>query len=796
MNRGTGIAILVIVTFGVGFLVGHFSNLGAPPSTAPAPPPVPGPQAAPEAPKAPQAPQAAKPAPTPAPAPKAVPAVPSLPPLAGNILVDGGFESAFPGGPDQHGNPFNDWGGWKWEGNCERLADFNIKHSGKSSALYIGHDACMIANIQKLELTPGSYKLTGYARAAGLNGGKFGQGMNIALEGQALGEKPYGLPMGTYGWTKFEIVWNVPAAETANLYTYMYGIGRFWLDDLSLVKLAAPEKEGLTVAPQPEEKLFEYSGADAVKCLSCGKDIAPDADVCAVCGSSQKALQEAARKAAEEKRIADERRRAAAEAAAKLPERLIRDGGFEKMYDRPDPNGNAFEEWGGWLAEGKATRGADTQVKHSGKASAVLTGTNPCHIWHGQELVTEAGWYKLTGYIRSDAKPGKWGQTAVVAFEADDKTLGSDQLPSGTYNWRKFERIYHFDQKYSPNRLYLYMYGDGKVWFDDLTMEKLEGENLKEGLTLSNPEPAGDAAAPPPAATAVGDASAWPAAQPYPPVGSIHLWQYTPPADPNQEPFDYGLYITPPWPDGGQLRINFPEHLEYNPGSRGILRYSDKNPKGHWVVAADGMSARLDVESVTAPGVFVKGQATVVAKDRVEVVMEIINRTQFPLGSVFPLYCFHYQPLKGFPQWKDNFAHTLILKDGRVVALANVPTEKADTTRKAAPVRGCPQRDLGLAAKMGGLIPGEVDAALIAVTALEGPHKLVLGWTPGKNVFSNSAIPCVHADPYYGTIAPGASASGKAVILLTDEPLEKTMKGLAEEGVGAYHSTTGSAALP
>src|SRR5436190_495637 len=52
--------------------------------------------------------------------------------------------------------------------------------------------------------------------------------------------------------------------------------------------------------------------------------------------------------------------------------------------------------------------------------------------------------------------------------------------------------------------------------------------------------------------------------------------------------YAYGLTVLPPWADGGRLVVNFPEHLEYESRGMGILRYSDKEPRGHWEVSADG----------------------------------------------------------------------------------------------------------------------------------------------------------------------------------------------------------------
>jgi hypothetical protein len=52
---------------------------------------------------------------------------------AQNLLQDGGFEQ-FLDQPDEGGNPFRAWSGWKWEGNCRRVGDTAIKHAGQASA--------------------------------------------------------------------------------------------------------------------------------------------------------------------------------------------------------------------------------------------------------------------------------------------------------------------------------------------------------------------------------------------------------------------------------------------------------------------------------------------------------------------------------------------------------------------------------------------------------------------------------------------------------------------------------------
>jgi hypothetical protein len=61
----------------------------------------------------------------------------------------------------------------------------------------------------------------------------------------------------------------------------------------------------------------------------------------------------------------------------------------------------------------------------------------------------------------------------------------------------------------------------------------------------------------------------------------------------------------------------------------------------------------------------------------------------------------------------------------------------------------------------------------------------VVAWTPGQKLLANASIPCLHADPYYGTIMPGASASATGIILFTEASLEGVVGELRKAGAGA-----------
>ena len=94
---------------------------------------------------------------------------------------------------------------------------------------------------------------------------------------------------------------------------------------------------------------------------------------------------------------------------------------------------------------------------------------------------------------------------------------------------------------------------------------------------------------------------------------------------------------------------------------------------------------------------------------------------------------------------------------GRVTALADIATEKADAIAKAAPVKGVSPYRFEFSKKRGGHIDKPLDLALSAITSKDGQRAVILYAPVGKSVLSNLQIPCLHADPYFGQIMPGES---------------------------------------
>lgn len=244
----------------------------------------------------------------------------------------------------------------------------------------------------------------------------------------------------------------------------------------------------------------------------------------------------------------------------------------------------------------------------------------------------------------------------------------------------------------------------------------------------------------------------------------------------------YGLNVTPPWPDGGSIFINLPEHLWYMPDTKGIARHHDMR-KNVWQISKDGTTASYNVESVLEPGVRLSVNARA-RKDRVHFEMTITNNSTVFLKSIGALFCFQYKHLKGFPPaLTDNFAHTFIDMDGKSVALKDIIVKNMDAKARMAQVKDCKDESNWWAEKMGGMIDQRIDMALTALTSSTDDRKVIVSWTPGKSILSNFFIPCIHGDPCIGDLAQGESRTVKGVLIFTHDSIESVINELSKQAI-------------
>lgn len=255
-------------------------------------------------------------------------------------------------------------------------------------------------------------------------------------------------------------------------------------------------------------------------------------------------------------------------------------------------------------------------------------------------------------------------------------------------------------------------------------------------------------------------------------------------SDIRDERLTYGLMINSPWEDGGELKLLFPEHLEYNPVGNTILRHYDSIPIP-WIISPDGKQASYRVESLALENVFVEAFVRTIAEDEfslpvtgVKLAMKITNNGEKTLPVIRPLICMQYSGLNGFPRSnQENYKHNFVIMDDEIVSLAVLPTENENTTFKGCVVKGCPQHDTR-AEKAGGLIQKEMDLALSIVSSMDNTKKVVTFWTPGKSMIANANIPCMHADPYFGTLKRGEEAYAEGYIIFTDKEIEPVVQYL------------------
>ncbi|MBK8503156.1 MAG: hypothetical protein IPL46_13625 [Saprospiraceae bacterium] len=237
----------------------------------------------------------------------------------------------------------------------------------------------------------------------------------------------------------------------------------------------------------------------------------------------------------------------------------------------------------------------------------------------------------------------------------------------------------------------------------------------------------------------------------------------------------YGINIKPPWPDGGSFFVNLPEHLEYMPGTKGIARHHDQRLNA-WEASSDSTKAHYSVESLTEPGVFfsVKAQAD---NHRVTFEMSMTNSSDKDLDSIRPLFCFQYNLLKGFPEKRaNNFEHTYVVIDGKPISVASLNVRDSSAIARMAQVTDCPDEHNWWAEDMGGLIDQKLDVAYTILTSMKDDRKIILRWKPGKNLLTNAAIPCIHADPCIGDLPPGASSTVYGELIFTRVPLERILE--------------------
>ena len=273
-----------------------------------------------------------------------------------------------------------------------------------------------------------------------------------------------------------------------------------------------------------------------------------------------------------------------------------------------------------------------------------------------------------------------------------------------------------------------------------------------------------------------------------PPVSTIKISPLLKTGGDRGEACAYSLRVASPWPDGGYFTVNYPEHLEYGPVGYTITRYSDARPSA-WQVEREGKLVHYDVDSIPGRGVRgvkVASRVTVIEPDRLSFSLKITNNSRGKtLDNVKPLLCFQYKHLTGFGAFGGkNFKHTWVVVDGKITALADIATEKANPSVKGATVKGVKPFRYDFAKKNGGYIDKFLDLGLSVITSADDERALIIYAPVGKSMLSNRWIPCLHSDPHFGHIKPGESVERIQHVIFAGEDWRAVVKKIVAEHKG------------
>jgi len=201
-----------------------------------------------------------------------------------NLLENSSFEITKD--KDQFGWVFPNWGGWKYEGDCDFRVG-QIAHSGKHSCLLFGGAGPKIRSVQNVELPPGRYKITAYLRGLDIGAGLWNGTTEFMFADKYFSLKKNG----TFGWTKLTYVADLAEKKQAGPSFGLWAPGYFWIDDVSLVKVG--NEVPLTAEPVLGEEESPIAppgefGPDAVRCAECGYKNMPAWKSCYACGAPLK----------------------------------------------------------------------------------------------------------------------------------------------------------------------------------------------------------------------------------------------------------------------------------------------------------------------------------------------------------------------------------------------------------------------------------------------------------------------------------------------------------------------------
>jgi len=212
---------------------------------------------------------------------------------AANLMPDPSIEAVQQ--ENQFGVPFAMWGGWIFEGS-PGFRNGKVARTGSTCAEIIGAQGGKIRLYSPtITVEPGRYRFACYIRGLDIGVHTWGLSEDFSF----ADDQYYPLKKtGTFGWTRLEIVKDVPAKQEIVARIGLWAPGRLWVDDAELVRVG--DDVPLTEAPVlgEEEKPIappgELDAATAVRCPDCGYRNMLAWGTCYVCGEDLTAATQVA----------------------------------------------------------------------------------------------------------------------------------------------------------------------------------------------------------------------------------------------------------------------------------------------------------------------------------------------------------------------------------------------------------------------------------------------------------------------------------------------------------------------
>jgi hypothetical protein len=151
---------------------------------------------------------------------------------------------------------------------------------------------------------------------------------------------------------------------------------------------------------------------------------------------------------------------------------LVADPSFEKTKAR-DQFGRVFAEWAGWKFEGECNFEVG-EVPHTGETSALLICNSAGKIRLNQPRELAPGRYLITAWIRG-LSIGTGAFDASTEFMFNEKYIQLHK--KGTFGWIRLTYVADLDKAATTGPSFG-LWGPGRLWIDDVSMERV-GADVK-----------------------------------------------------------------------------------------------------------------------------------------------------------------------------------------------------------------------------------------------------------------------------------------------------------------------------